>query len=1283
MPDTADLIVMSLLAEGRITAEQASALLADQDAGRGATPGAGPVAVLGAAVRMPGARDLDELWSRLTESASLVGPLPTRRFDLVAGASPELAGEFGHLRGKLDADNRSFGGWIDDIEQFDPEAFGLSAFEAGFMGPAERLLLQVTDEALALSGIRPEELRGSRTGVFGAYQPNTGFEYLRLFDDPDERAFISSIPANVLYRLAYTHDLRGPVLGVDTTCSSSLAALHLARRALQAGECDLAIVASVSLNLFPFWNGESDHFVKSPRHRCASYDAGADGIAWGEGVITVVLKRAEDAARDHDCVTALVTGSAITSDGASNGMPAPNPDAHHDAVRAALTEAGVSAARIGYVEGHGAGTVLGDATELDALTRAFRVDTDARGFCRLGSVKAVAGHLGDSAGLAGFLEALLCLRKQGFPGLAGLTRPNPALAGGDSPFVVSGSGAPWPAPSDGDRRRAGVSSLGISGTNVHVIVEEPAEPRPSAATTDRTPVLLSARTRWALWELVRRLAESLDEDAAVHDVAYTLARRGTGPARLGVFASDTAELLGKLRQLLSVRTFERIPEHLGDQHVFPADSEGAVEYSVRKLGTVDWTGVEPADIALMTAYVKGAEDPGACLRRLEPGRTLPLPVAPLTTRRIWPGATDQSVDVSRLFFRPEWVEARPVAVGTPAGGTWIVLAHAGDEEARAVADRLRGSGSTVRLVTAADGFARIGSHHFGIDVDSAQDYDRLWRAVGTLEELSGIVHMLGRGSGEDPMATARALETSQRDGVFSLFRLGQSLIRLGRTEPLLVAVVAARAHQVAADEHCEPSRVTGFGFLRVLSQEVPSIAELAIDHDFRGSPAEIAAQIVAEVAAGPRERLPLVAYRDGRRFTKVVNRNPEEGGGTPLTVRPGGTYVLAGGTGYLGMQVGRFLAEHGAGSIVLLSRRGLPPRETWGTGAAEGSTGSSYTFDAIRQMEESGASVRIMACDITDESAVRRTFDGIRSELGPIHGAFMLAKELFHLWIGDLDFDRFRSGIENRVLGTWLLAEELRRDRPDFLVLFSSVSSLTGTKGAAECAAVNQYLDAVAPRLTASGVPAYTVNLPLILDDKSGFAASTPIPPIDFAQFRASLERFFRDAHQVDIVTQLDLAEVHYLREVLRIPFGAEVWREAAEHAAPDAADTGAGCEQLSGAQIEHALGEAWRATLGRAVAAPDENFFTAGGTSLSAVRLVHLVGKAMPGIGFDVAALYGNATFAAQIDYCTRRLQAATPVPADDLETILLRVQRGELSDSEAARLLSEAPAANTGAAS
>ena len=1269
-------LVLSLLARGLITAEDAETLL-----GPRAERPRPRVALLGTAVRLPGVGTPAELWRAISTGASMVSTFPVERFDLVTSAREELAEEFRPLRELLPADSRSFGGWLRGIERFEPEAFGLSEFEAQFLGPYERLMLQLAEEALTASGLRWDEVRGTRTGVYLAHQPSGSFKYLRLFEDPDERVYLNSLPANVAYQLAYRLDLGGPVMNVDTTCSSSLTALHLARRAVQSGECDLAVVAGISLNLFPFVDFEGDGFVLSPDHRCKSYDARADGIVWGEGGAAVVLKRLDEAERDGNAITAVLAGSAVVSEGSSNGMAAPNPRAHAAAVRAALTDAGLSADQIGYVEGHGAGTALGDMVEADALTAAFRADTDRSGYCHLGSVKSVAGHLGDAAGLAGLLSAVTRLTHRELPPVAGLERPNPNVDWPATPFVLNTETASWPAPPDGAPRRAGVSSLGISGTDVHVIVEE-YQPTPARSGGRPVPVLLSARTRWSLWELVRRLAESVDPSLELAEIAATFARREMRTARIGIFAEDTEDLVAKLRRLLTVRAFERIPDYFYAQRIYVGDYTEIAEESVRRLAEQP---VPAEDADLMGDFLRGADVSARYRAATGPARPVPLPVAPPTERRIWPSDSRvDTVDVSEFFFGAQWSPAPSVEPAPHGGisGLVVVFSQPSDDVAEHICDQLRDEGADPVLVRAGTGFAEHGADRFEIAPDEPRDYDRLWDALGgRTAGLRGVIHTLGLAA-TDAMADLRALDLNQRDGVYSLFHLARSIQRLALDQPLVLAVVSAAAQQVVDGDGFDPARVTSFGFARVFSQEQPGVAELSIDHDLSGGPLRVAEQIVAEFAADPRDRLPLVAYRAGARHAKSVRRRAE-GGGSKLEIRPGGTYVIAGGTGNLGPQVARFLGENGAGTVVLLSRTGLPPRDQWARLRADGPADLAARLTAIELAEQTGVRVLPVLCDITKPEAVESAFARIGETVGEVHGGFMLAKQLFHLWVSELDFARFREGIENRVHGTWLLARKLQALHADFLVLFSSISSLSGTKGAAECASVNQYLDAISPYLTERGLPTYTLNLTLVLEDKSDFVAKTPIPPIDYTEFHGSLRRFARDAHGFDLVAKLDLEEVNYLKPVLRIPFADEVWEEAARYAAADrrGEDAEARGDDQPAENLHGALAAAWRATLGVEHPGDGDHFFNAGGTSLSAIRFVHLLGRTMPDSRFDVADLYACPTFAAQLEYLGRQLKPEQPIGGaatsaeDDVDDIFARVERGELVGEQAAELLAALP--------
>ncbi|MDK0517992.1 beta-ketoacyl synthase N-terminal-like domain-containing protein [Streptomyces sp. ML-6] len=1277
--------IVSLVASGRLGAEDAAPLLRAAHRAGAATP----VALTAMACRLPGARTPDELWRQLKARYDAVRPFPARRFDLVGGIDANVAREYAAARSAPQDDPRSWGSWLEDIEQFDPGAFGLGAFEAEFLGPAERLFLQVAHEALEAAGTPVGALRGSRTGVFVGYTPEPPMEYLRLYDAPDERSFISNIPANLAYHLAYLDDFRGPVLTVNTTCSSSLSALHLAKRALERGECDRAVVAGVSLKLFPYWTDAPDYVIQSPRNRCAAFDASADGIVYGEGVVAVVLRRLDDAVDDRDPVRGVVTGAAMNSDGASNGMQAPNPEAQAAVIRSALREAGARADQIGYVEAHGTGTKLGDVVEVDALTRAFREDTQGVGFCRLGSIKSNLGHLGDAAGLAGLMQAVLCLEHGEFPGLARLEEPNPVIGFDRTPFVVSAHGARWPGPADGGPRRAGVSSFGISGTNVHVVLEEAparAAPRPEDEDRGALPVLLSAGSRRAVWELADAVAAWLESrpGADLADIAHTLgARRAHGTARIGVIAKSTQELADKLGQLLQVRAFERVPDALLEQGVFIADDERAREAGLAGLERFGPTvGEEVRD--LVASFIAGDDEP-APIQCIPRAQTLTMPTTPYTDQRIWPGGEGNvRRDVDDLFFDIDWVEQPHVetdeeSLGT--GSTWVLFARPGQRALFLLAERMRALGLRPELVRVGGRPDEEPQADRTIPELTPEALDALWDGLGAerLGALGGIVHAVTCAPVDDAMKSPEGLDRAQNEGVHSLFHLAQSLIRRKVPGPLRLAVVSSRTERVIPAEEAVPARVTAFGFTRVFSQEFPAVTDIAIDHDLTGTPDEVARDIIGELAATAGTALPLVAYRDGRRYTKVVERQRDEKG-REIPVRPGGTYVLAGGTGYLGMQIGHYLSERGAGTIVLLSRNGVPGDRA-GDGGTESAPKRTYQQEWIARMEAGGARVVSLLCDLTDPGAVRSVFHRIREEHGPVHGAFMLTKELFHLWIEDLDLGRFRAGIDNRVRGAWLLQQELRLDAPDFLVLVSSISSLSGTKGAGECCAVNQYLDAVGPWFSDEGVPTHTLNLTLVLDESGEFDSRSPIPPIDFTEFRGALDRFFRNGHQLDMVARLDLAEVGYLQPVLRIPFGPGVREEARAAfrrsrgmpASPDGGEPVGGAGPDAG-RIRQGLDTVWRKTLG--TAAPDETagFFASGGTSLSALRFVHLIHQELPGLEFDVAELYGNPTLGAQLDYLTAQLETPSPGGApepDSMDAILEAVENGTLAPDAAARLL------------
>jgi amino acid adenylation domain-containing protein/thioester reductase-like protein len=476
-----------------------------------------PIAIVGLSCRFPGAPDPQAFWELLRNGVDAISEVPPDRWNVDEFYSPDAASP-----GKLTS---RWGGFLRNIDLFDPRFFGISPREAARMDPQQRLLLEVSWEALENALIPPPSLAGSRTGVFVGI---SSYDYSRLqFDDPERidayagTGNAHSIAAN---RLSYVLDLRGPSMAVDTACSSSLVALHLACQSLRSAESDLALVGGVNLILTPELTITfSQARMLSPDGRCKTFDAGADGYVRGEGCGVIVVKRLSDAQRDGDTILALVRGSAVNQDGRSNGLTAPNGLAQQDVIRQALAEAQVSPKQIGYVEAHGTGTPLGDPIEMESL-RAVLDDGQATSRVLVGSVKTNIGHLESAAGIAGLIKVILAMQNDAVPPHLHLKEMNPYLAMDGSRLEIGTYLRPWKRLDQ--PRFAGVSSFGFGGTNAHVILSDPA--RITASNPSNAPkrprhiLTLSAKTGSALRELAAVTRTQLAATPhAIEDIAFS------------------------------------------------------------------------------------------------------------------------------------------------------------------------------------------------------------------------------------------------------------------------------------------------------------------------------------------------------------------------------------------------------------------------------------------------------------------------------------------------------------------------------------------------------------------------------------------------------------------------------------------------------------------------------------------------------------------------------------------------------------------------------------------
>ncbi|MGX7829584.1 SDR family NAD(P)-dependent oxidoreductase [Actinokineospora sp. 24-640] len=985
-----------------------------------------PIAIVGLSGRFPGSADLAGFWADLAEGRDLITETPPARWDW-----REVARTYGGTA--------RWGGFLDDVDHFDPRFFRISPAEAQVIDPQHRLFLQHAWAALEDAGQRADRLSGRKVAVFAGVQ-FTDYEamVLRRGDrDPNPHTGTGLARTMLANRVSYLLDLRGPSETIDTACSSSLLALHRAVRSLRAGETELAIAGGVSLVLSPQTVVAGTRLgVLSPDGRCKTLDAGANGYVKGEGVAVLVLKPLSTALADGDRVHAVIRGSAVNHGGRASSLTAPNPLAQADLLVEAYRDARVPVETVSYVELHGTGTKLGDPVEIEGLARAHRVlatpGVDAVE-CGVGTVKSNIGHLEPAAGVAGVVKVVLAMRHRVLPPTLHIVEPNPLVDFTGTPFAPVTEAREW-APTAGGRPvplRAGVSSFGFGGVNAHVVLEE--APRAATAPSSGAEVfLLSARDEDAL----RRYAESVlafleGTTAPLSAIAHT-SQVGRVPmaVRLAVVADSVDALRERLTAFTAGRTSAKTA---GDGQEWLTEPEGAAyiarlarEGGLKRLARL-WEG--------------GAEIDWTALRAV-PAAITSIPTYPFAKESHWldgEQAPATATAATRLLAR-HW-EPAPLPPAALPGGDLLVLA---DEH-------------SAPLAATAFPTARV----LLLDGDDEAAGLRAVARAGTATTVVDLVDAAGprtdtAGVDWARVVLLRELVAAHRRGPFAYLHLTRGLTTFGAVEPTLRGAVQA-------------------GFVAMLPGEYRGTRARTVDVDTLDL-AAVRAVVAAELAAGDGESR--ICVREGLRHVPVLRETTPTGRIGAWTEGLGdGVVVVTGGAGGLGRLLAAELVERGATKLVLLGRSALPDPQTWAARAEDpdATAAERARFTDLAALVTPGVLVRAESVDVADAAAVAAALGRVRAEWGPVIGlvhcagvGLMTDPAFLGKRVADM-----RAVLAPKVEGTSALLAACAGDPLRFAVLYSSVSAAVPAlaAGMSDYSVANAVLDRVAEHRAAAGGP--------------------------------------------------------------------------------------------------------------------------------------------------------------------------------------------------------------------
>ncbi|WP_162309046.1 non-ribosomal peptide synthetase [Brevibacillus antibioticus] len=1044
------------------------------------------VAIIGMSGKIAQADNLEELWNFIAQGKDCIRDFPmSRRVDTNA-----------YLKYKQTYDPQmqySSFGFLEEVDKFDYSFFNIPPNEAKYIDPNQRLFLQMAWEAMEDAGYGGDKLKGTNTAVYVGFDGDMPYKQLIADVEPDALAFAltGTLAPIIASRISYLLDLKGPSMLVNTACSSALVATYMACQEIRNGNFDMSLVGAVSLNLMPI-KASTTLGLESSDGRSHTFDNDADGTGGGEGGGVIMLKSLSQALKDRDHIYAVIKGVAINQDGTSNGMTAPHPGAQEEVIVRAWKDARIDPETITYIESHGTGTKLGDPIELEGISRSFRRFTQKKHFCAVSSIKTNVGHLNHAAGIAGLLKAVLSLKNKQLAPSLHFRRPNKGINFINLPVYVNNELDEWKT--DGPPRRCGISSFGLSGTNAHIVLEEAPLPKERIRSAAHIPhvLALSARSEAALRELVKRYAEFVasNDNLILEDVCYTAnTGRGHYQYRLLITCVDLKELLTKLMTLLNANWNEDLLSYgiycsMFDTMSGNLDSKKQGELTEDKAEVLNISISEKVDtfvrgnmrdqallIEICQSYVRGGLIDWEAFYQHEMCHRISLPVYPFEKKRCWvdiPYTESPHADEDGLFHVIKW-ESSDLQPGAypPKQGRVLLLADDSDISAK-LSISLSELGREVIMVEQADEYQKLSDNHYFID-GLAGGYEALMDDLAD-NLFTQVVYLQTDRSGIHSLTEMRK---TQKKGVYSLFQLLKAMLNRQIDQEIEVLLLVPYVHKVDNSEptFC-PEHAPLIGLGKVVGMESYNVTCRFIDIDGAVTPEMLAAEIqTSEQKYG-------VAYRNGKRYVEVLSKTDlTDTPNLTTDIRENGVYVITGGLGGLGLEIGKFLASKKSVKVCLIARSPLEDHSEWPVLLAQTQDEKlQHRYKTLMEMKRLGSEVIYYQADVSEEDALAQALDDIRSCFGPINGVIHCAGAVGEGLIIGKGEELFRSAIQPKVEGTWLLDRLTEEDQLDFFLSFSSITSLLGAPGHGAYSAANSYLDAFEAYRNKLGKRTVTIN---------------------------------------------------------------------------------------------------------------------------------------------------------------------------------------------------------------